>query len=140
MESSTKTDQQIAYLPIVTAVGGFLAFVGVFLKWFNAAGIKNPGTDDWTGSGVMVLGIVVIFAGLAAIIVKDSGTKKTAGLAAMVGGFLVVFFCIMALTRLDSIYEAVKSTASAGLWVSLFGGVVGAIGGIAFRNQMSGEG
>ena len=131
--TETGSETSISYMPIVAAVGGFLAFVGVFLGWFKVAGAgTQSGTDHWTGTSTVIVGAVLVFAGIFLMVTKDSATKRTAALVTSICGILCVVLAGMAFAQMDSVYSGnVATSAAFGLYASLVGGLIGAVAGIA---------
>ncbi len=120
-------------MPIVAAVGGFMAFIGVFLGWFGVAGKgTQSGLDHWTGAGEMIFGAVLVFAGIIFMVARDQPAKRTAALVASVCGILCVVLAGIAFAQIGSVYATGEDVSAAfGLYASLVGGLVGAVGGIA---------
>lgn len=136
MDTETRTDTQLSYVPIVASVGGFLAFVGVFLGWFDVSGAGvQRGTDHWTGTSAAIVAVVLLFGGIFQIVAKDEATKRTAALVAAICGILCVLLAAVAFAQMDAIYSGdVGVSAATGLYVTLVGGLVGAVGGLAARS------
>jgi hypothetical protein len=120
------------------AVGGLLAFIGVYLGWFlisagEARGITD-GAADWTGLMAAIAGLAALLGGAAAMMFKDGAVSAFgAGLAA-VGGVFAAAGALIALLRLDAIAAEIarapaSGSAAVGLLVSLLGGLVAMLGG-----------
>jgi hypothetical protein len=137
MERSKGTDS----LPIAAgaaAVGGLIAFLGVYLNWFTvtAGGVQAEvrGTEDWTGLVAVVAGLAALIGGGAAMLIKDSPVGKLGAALAGVGGVFAAAMAIIALLRLDAIAQDVAGGPAdgdwaTGLWISLIGGLVAMVGG-----------
>jgi len=126
-QSSTSTSSNLA--PIVTIAGGLLVVGGVAVDWFQAGDITYSGTEDWTGVGALVVGVIVILGGLAAMdmFVRDAGTRRFGALVATAGGILAVF--LVALGFIDADGVVAGGSASLGLYISGVGAVFGVVAG-----------
>jgi hypothetical protein len=118
---------EIRFYAVAAAVGGFLAVVGVFLKWFTArvafsgasvGGVNIPainrsqsfnGTEDWTGVVCLIVGVLILLVGIAGILAQEPGQRKAMNTAAAVGGIIVIAMCVVALIRIDSAVGDAKS-------------------------------
>lgn len=138
MEQPSRTRDQLSIAAGAAAVGGLLAFIGVYLDWFTvttAAGSRaSDGTADWTGIVAAIAGLAALLGGGAVMVMKDSAvTKFGAGLAA-VGRVFAAAGALIALLRLDPIAAGIaggpaSGSGAVGLWLSLIGGLVAMLGG-----------
>ncbi len=89
------------------AVGGLVAFVGVYLGWFSVTAPAGSGsfggTADWTGLVAAIAGLLAVVGGGAAVLLRG-GVLGTwgAGLAS-VGGIFAAAMATIALLRLDAV-------------------------------------
>ena len=150
MEKPSSNISSTNLAAIVAIAGGFLGMAGVLLGWFTAsvstatvAGSTTvSGTEDWTGTGALAVGIVVILGGLAALdmFVKEASTRRIGALTATVGGIIVLFLAILGFTRADTSVGIVQGSAAFGLYVSGVGGAFSAAAGWIAAQRAAEEG
>ncbi len=134
----------IDYAAWALVIGGFLLFLGVYLKWFTisasfsgvTASASTNGTSDWTGVVAVVAGLAALGAGAAALLMSpDIGRPaRLVGTIAAVAGLIVT---VIAFFRANSVglqlpgaggANGVDATATAGLYVSFLGAVIATVG------------
>lgn len=155
--------------PVASLVGGALAFVGTFLPWFTArvsaqrgvllgqdvpvlpATASRTGAADWTGKVALAAGLVIVAAGLAALLARTVSSRWTWYAMAIVGGIVALGSGVIALGRTEAVISiefarqellsglgsgimvrgvSSETGASFGPYVSIGGGAVAAVAGL----------
>jgi hypothetical protein len=112
---------------LVAAFGGFLAFVGFFLKWHAWSGLKSATDGDQTLlCCVPLLGLLIILVGLASAAVPFL-RRKIPFLKPITGGLLT----FLSVFLLCPIFYEFGDGASIGWWCAPVGAVLIALGAVA---------
>jgi hypothetical protein len=137
---------QIDYAAWALIGGGFLVFIGVYLKWFDfsasvggfSTSASSNGTSDWTGVVAVIAGLVAIGAGGAALLLSDD-IKRTARLIGATAGVVALIVTVIAFFRVSSVgvdlpttggaAASIDAKAAVGLYVSFLGAVIATVGG-----------
>ncbi len=109
---------------LLAAFGGFLAFVGFFLKWHVWSGFKSATDGDQTLlCCVPLLGLLIILVGLALAAVPFL-RRQIPFLKPIAGGLLV----LLSVFLLCPIFYELGDGASIGWWCAPVGAVLIALG------------
>ena len=138
---------QMNYAALAVAGGGFLGFIGIFLKWFTveasvagfSASASANGTTDWTGVLAAIAALVALAGGAAALIMSDEGIKRMALAVAAIGGVLLLIATVAAFFRTGNVDVSLPAAAeggglslngkaAVGLYISFLGGVIATVG------------
>lgn len=139
---------------ILSAIGGMISIIGVFLPWFGATstdargitGISVNGLGFAGGSG-MLLGLVgekvdwefqgigVLALGIASIAVAIILREKIQGIAMLVCGILIIGGGVANLLSIGEFSgeffgATIHSGAGYGLYLVIFAGAIASVGGL----------
>jgi hypothetical protein len=148
------TSDQIDYGAIGLIGGGFLVFVGAYLKWFNfsvsvagfgASAGSASGTADWTGTVAVIAGIVAIGAGGAALLLAEE-IKRVARVVGTGAAVVALIATVIAFFRVNDLASdlagaagpaaSLDASAAPGLYASFLGAVIAtAAGAMAMRRN-----
>jgi hypothetical protein len=139
---------EIDYASWALVGGGFIVFIGIFLRWFTVsvsiaafrASASTSGIDDWTGVVALIAALAAMGAGAAAILMSDESIKRAARIAGTIAGAVALVVTVVAFFRAGDIgveipgtaevaAASIAGTAAPGLYVSFLGAVIATVGG-----------
>ncbi|GAA5155284.1 hypothetical protein GCM10023340_40170 [Nocardioides marinquilinus] len=135
---SPATVSSAGRLPGWVVVGSAaLVCLSAFLPWVTLGGesFSGIGGDDVGGAkdGVitLALGIVALLAGLGRALVKRSGgLQVTCSIVALLMGLLVALVAVIDIADVSDLGDVLDVGVGIGLWLTLVGGIVLAVGGV----------
>jgi len=119
--------KRISYAGVGAAVAGVIGIIGIYSAWWETDTALYNGTADISGTLALAMAVGLFAFGAAYVLLSDRGIRRALGALVIICAFLLTIACIWGISRTGDV--AASATVSAGLAVSLLGGILGVAAG-----------
>ncbi len=119
--------KRISYAGVGAAVAGVIGIIGIYSAWWETDTTLYNGTADISGTLALAMAVGLFAFGAAYVLLSDPGIRRALGALVIICAFLLTIACIWGISRTGDV--AASATVSAGLAVSLLGGILGVAAG-----------
>jgi hypothetical protein len=119
--------KRISYAGVGAAVAGVIGIIGIYSAWWETDTALYNGTADISGTLALAMAVGLFAFGAAYVLLSDSGIRRALGALVIICAFLLTIACVWGISRTGDV--AASATVSAGLAVSLLGGILGVAAG-----------
>ncbi|MDO5861508.1 MAG: hypothetical protein Q4Q58_01725 [Thermoplasmata archaeon] len=145
-------DSKANVLGIIGLIGAILLIVGVFLTWAEASFdiVIYSASESYTGWDIysegmdaeynyaplvaLIAGVVAIITTIIPIVLKNATANRLLGVITLILAVVAIVLMVLFYGQMETLeisgYTVASVTAGYGLWVSIAGAVILALGGI----------